>query len=245
MNSTALALILYYMGLTTVPPPCLPLALALVAVGFYESGLNPGPQSGNTGGVLGPAAYGLFSWNGPRQAPLQSFAMAHGWNGTGVIPLDVQALFALTEMANSYPTVWAAYQQIQTEYQPGMSNAQILALANSFIATMVDLYEIPANPAPEIAGAQAYAASWLASGKIVAPTPAPVPVPTPTPSPTPVPTPAPSSATVIAEINDVIVLLQALLTMMGSSTAPNPATVLAIAGDAAALLQTLITKVGT
>ncbi len=248
MNSTALALIEYYLGLTTTPPPVLPNALGLVAVGYVESGLNPGPQAGNTGGVLGPNAYGWLSWNGPRQAALQTFALAHGWNGQGVIPLDIQAMFALTEMADSYPTVWAAYQQNQTAYQPGMSNAQVLALTNTFIASMVDYYEIPASPAPEVANAETMAASWLASGQITAPTPAPTPtaaptpVPTPTPTPAPTPTPTPSSATIIAEISDVIVLLQALLTMLGSSTAPNPATILAVAGDAAALLQTLLAK---
>src|SRR6185312_15537838 len=99
---------------------------------YYESKLNPGSQgvqSTETPGVLNPSgAYGIASWNGPRQEALASFA-----KGKGLDPslLTTQLDFVLTECANSYPTVWAAIQGGTAD--------------QSFLPILVADYENPAD----------------------------------------------------------------------------------------------------
>jgi hypothetical protein len=153
-------------------------AIGIVSVCYAgESQLNPGPQpatgSTDTGGVLfGGGAFGIASWNGPRQAALQAFATAKGESPTAV---NTQLDFILTECANSYSNVWAAIQS-------GMAYTP-------FITLFVTQYEGPANPSAEISRSVAFAQTLDAAVPQVV---APVPTPTPAPKPTPVPIPAPA-----------------------------------------------------
>ena len=86
-------------------------AVALVSVLYYESKLNPGSQGYQTtetpGALNSYGAYGIASWNRPRQQDLLNFATQHN---LAVNALDTQLAFVLTEIANSYPNCWAAIQ---------------------------------------------------------------------------------------------------------------------------------------
>ena len=80
-------------------------AIGIVSVLYAgESQLNPGPQPSTVttdhGGVLyANGAYGIASWNGPRQQALANFAAA---KGLPVGAVNTQLDFVLTECANSY-----------------------------------------------------------------------------------------------------------------------------------------------
>lgn len=160
-------------------------AVGIVAVLYAgESQLNPGSQgsqSTETPGTLNPSgAYGIASWNGPRQKALQTFATE---KGLPVGAVNTQLAFVLTESANSYPKVWAAIQQAGMTY-------------TNFIPIFVESYENPANPTAEISRAQAFAVTlYPAIPALAAPAPSPAPAPAPAPQPTPAPVSAPTSAT--------------------------------------------------
>lgn len=177
-------------------------AVGIVSVLYAgESRLNPGSQgsqSTETGGVLNSSgAYGIASWNGPRQKNLQDFAAK---KNLPVGDINTQLDFVLTECANSYPAVWAAIQK------PGITYAD-------FIQVFVEKYEVPAQPAAEIARAKAFAdALYPAITGVPAPTPVPVPSAPPAAPPTPVPVP-PSSVSVPPTIGFTMdPVLAALLT---------------------------------
>ena len=139
-------------------------AVGICSVLYRESALNPGSQgsqSTETPGSLNPAgAYGIASWNGPRQAALAAFAKEKNENPS---QLTTQLDFVLTESANSYPAVWAAIQNPSMTYQ-------------KFIPIMVDSYEIPANTGAETADALKYAEAWYPD--VVPAAPPPVAAPT-------------------------------------------------------------------
>jgi len=124
-------------------------AVAIVSCLYYESALKPGSQgiqSTETPGVLNPSgAYGIASWNGPRQAALAAFASAKGLD---VAAVNTQLLFVLTEMANNYHKVWAAITN------PNLTYEQIIPI---FVAD----YENPADHAKEIAAALAIAVELI------------------------------------------------------------------------------------
>lgn len=126
-------------------------AVAIVSVLWYESKLNPGSQgtqSSETPGTLNPGgAYGVASWNGPRQAKLAEFASKKGLN---VGERNTQLAFVLTESANSYPKTWAAIKGV------GLSYSQI-------IPTIVTEYENPKDSAAEISGAMEFASKLYAA----------------------------------------------------------------------------------
>lgn len=117
---------------------------AIVSVLWVESKLDPGgqgTQSSERGGALNPSgAYGIASWNGPRQEHLQAFATKHSLD---VALLETQLHFVLTEMANSYPPSWKSINSND-------AYAQI-------IPVIVSNYENPANSAKEIASALDFA----------------------------------------------------------------------------------------
>lgn len=156
-------------------------AAGIVATLYYgESQLNPGSQgvqSTETPGALNPSgAYGIASWNGPRQARLLEFATVYltRYAAAGTDPkvvagmLNCQLDFVLTEIWNYYAGVKAA----------------ILDTAQDAVAVLtvfVQQYEVPANPAAEIARSQAGALE-MASATIEATTTV-LPTPT-TPTPT-------------------------------------------------------------
>lgn len=148
-------------------------AVALTCVLYYESKLNPGSQGNQpteTGGVLNAhGAYGIASWNGPRQAGLNNYALKRG---IPIESLPTQLDFVLNEIANHYPRSWAAIR----------SNGP----SDIIIATLVDEYENPADKSKEIAGASGYAPSLLDAVKGYVPS-APLPVPPVPPQPVPVP----------------------------------------------------------
>ena len=87
-------------------------AAALVGVFSTESGtkLATGSQ-GNAGtdlsGILSGTggAYGIASWNGPRQTDLANYAAARGKDPSDLI---TQGEFALWEMKNKYPSSYDA-----------------------------------------------------------------------------------------------------------------------------------------
>lgn len=126
-------------------------AMGIVAVLYRESRLNPGSQGNQAserGGVLNPnGAYGIASWNGPRQGDLQAFAAK---KGLPVDDVNTQLDFVLTESANSYPDVWAAIQK------QGIS-------ISDFITVFVDKYEIPKDTGTEIADSLAIANGYVAN----------------------------------------------------------------------------------
>jgi hypothetical protein len=141
MNAVQEAAVSHYLGRALTKD----VAVGLVSVLYAESALKPGSQgtqSTETPGVLNPSgAYGIASWNGPRQAALASFATKKGLDPA---QLNTQLDFVLTEMANSYPKSWAAVQNPETTY-------------SQMIDIMVRDYERPANPTAEIARAAAIA----------------------------------------------------------------------------------------
>jgi hypothetical protein len=149
-------------------------AVALTCVLYYESKLNPGPQGNQpteTPGVLNPhGAYGIASWNGPRQQHLLDHATKHG---TAAGDLGTQLDFVVNEIANSYPHSWAA---IRSEWN-----------CADIIAVLVPEYENPADHAKEIAGAVEFAGPLLDQVKdykpvVIAGAPAPAPSPPSTPT---------------------------------------------------------------
>jgi hypothetical protein len=154
-------------------------AVALTCVLYYESKLNPGSQGNQPterGGVLNlHGAYGIASWNGPRQQDLSDYAMRRGID---VALLTTQQDFVLNEIANHYPRSWAIIR----------SSATVSAI----IAVVVDEYEDPADKAKEISGAFAFASPLLAAVKdyipIVPGAPPIIPVPIPSIPAIPVPT---------------------------------------------------------
>lgn len=123
-------------------------SIGLVAPLYYESKLSTdsqGVQTTETPGVLNPSgAYGIASWNGPRQQALMNFANKKGWSASD---LNTQLDFVLTESANSYPVVWKAIQDPTINY-------------TDFINTFVTHYEIPADIPKEVAAALNYAKTW-------------------------------------------------------------------------------------
>ncbi len=145
-------------------------AIALTAVQFVESGLNPGSQGNQpseTPGVLNPhGAYGISSWNGPRQATLSTFSNQHGLDPASI---ETQQYFTLNEMANDYPASWAAVT----------GNSSV----NDIISVLVSDYERPANIAAEVQRAEAFAAELLPLVPQQPPAPAPIPAPGPQPAP--------------------------------------------------------------
>ena len=148
-------------------------AVALTAVQYVESGLNPGSQGNQpteTPGILNPAgAYGISSWNGPRQTALSTFANQHSLDASNI---ETQQYFTLNEMANSYPASWAAIT--------GSGSV------DDIISVLVSDYERPANVAAEVQRAETFAAALLPLVPQQPPAPTPAPTPTPTPTPTPV-----------------------------------------------------------
>jgi tail lysozyme len=145
-------------------PDPLPLngAIAVPAVLYRESGLRPGSQgvqSTEHGGILNPnGAYGIASWNGPRQGDLKDFCDKRGLPYNTLGP---QLDFVLHEMANSYPLSWAAVR----------SAAQFV----SIIRTIVEDYERPRDPEPEIADAIRIATALAAVPLPVPGAPRPLP----------------------------------------------------------------------
>jgi hypothetical protein len=153
-------------------------AIAVCAVLWFESKLNPGGQGTQASehpGALNPSgAYGIASWNGPRQQALADFAKT---KNLPIDQLETQLWFVLNEAANSYPKTWAALIGAQKTYE------QIIPV---FVAD----YENPKDHQREIDGSLAFAHELYAlvheSGL-----PEPVPVPKPLPAPVPQPSPAP------------------------------------------------------
>jgi hypothetical protein len=94
-------------------------AIAVCAVLWFESKLNPGSQgvqATETPGALNPGgAYGIASWNGERQQHLADFAKT---KNLPVDQLETQLWFVLNESANRYLKTWNAlmsggtYEQI-------------------------------------------------------------------------------------------------------------------------------------
>ena len=191
MTTQAQTAINYYLSLPAGRSLSKDVAVGIVSVLAVESGLNPTAVNNSgtdAGGVLNPAgAYGLAQWNGPRQQALANFATSMKLDPSA---LDTQLHFVLTEAANSYPKVWAAINQVGMTYQ-------------NFIPIFVAEYEVPANQPAEVAKALANAEAWYSE----VPTPQPVPVPTPIPS---------TNAVAIAQITDVIAILQSLLKTLGA-----------------------------
>ena len=150
---------------------------------------SQGAQSTETPGALNPGgAYGIASWNGPRQAALKAFADKHGRD---VSALETQLDFVLTESANSYPKVWEAIKR------PGITYAE-------FIPIFVADYENPADHAKEIAEAMAVAPEFMAyqiTPTIASPAAAPAPIPAVAPAaPGATPASEPAIAAIEAEI---------------------------------------------
>jgi hypothetical protein len=130
-------------------------AAGILGVLNYESRLNPLAENNtgtDAGGVINPrGAFGLAQWNGPRQKNLQLFAQKY-YSSLGTSPwtdLTVQLAFVLTEAAGfsegsapaGYPRFWIAITNPAITYQ-------------DLITVMVQTYEAPADPAPEISGAK-------------------------------------------------------------------------------------------
>lgn len=164
-------------------------SVALPACLYYESKLSPdsqGVQKTETPGILNPGgAYGIASWNGPRQQALLTFATKKDLDPA---LLGTQLDFVLTECANSYSIVWKAIQNPAINY-------------TDMITIFVTSYEIPANIPAEIATSLAYAKSWYP--EIVEPAPAPT-TPTPVVATPPIvapPVPVAAGETNLAIIN--------------------------------------------
>jgi Phage tail lysozyme len=212
-------------------------AIAIASVLYRESRLDPGSQgvqATERGGVRNPhGAYGIASWNGPRQQDYTTFCDV---NHLEYDNLYNQLDFVLHEMANHYPLSWAAIRS-GAAYQ-------------SIIEVVVDEYENPKDKAAEIRDAIVIADALAKAPLTHAPSPAPAPTPVPAPlpqaprPPTPPPTPPPivSSAdihhttfqdnvgryrdfliterdSVVAEFNSEISALNALLSSQATSAA--------------------------
>jgi hypothetical protein len=171
-------------------------AIAVIAVLWFESKLvtgSQGNQPSEHGGVLNPGgAYGIASWNGPRQAKLKNFADSKKLPVDG---LETQLWFVLNEAANNYPKTWAAINGIRTFWQSIILPQTYIDI----IPVFVNDYENPLNKDAEIRGSLAFAnelANLLAATapQPIPPTPQPAPIPAPSPQPVPVPTPQPAPA---------------------------------------------------
>jgi hypothetical protein len=162
-------------------------ATGICACLYYESKLSPdsqGAQSTETPGVLNPSgAYGIASWNGPRQQALLTFATAKDEDPSAI---GTQLDFVLTECANSYPVVWKAIQNPTETY-------------TSLITTFVTSYEIPANIQAEITASLAYAKVWYP--EVIEPAPAPTTIPT---TPTTIPAPVTTGSPVVTTGSTVV-----------------------------------------
>ena len=176
-------------------------AVAVTSVLYFESKLNPGSQgnqSTETGGSLNlHGAYGIASWNGPRQKLLSDYAMRRG---VAVELLETQLDFVLNEAANHYPRTWAAIRA------SGWDSAAI-------IAVFVDEYENPKDKPREIAGSVAFAGPILAAVKDYVPA---VPAPTPPILPVPIPS-VPSIPTHIGDLQMPIELILQLVAPLAES----------------------------
>jgi len=119
-------------------------ATAVSSVLYAESALHTGSQgrqSTETPGVLNPSgAFGIASWNGPRQTDLADHAAS--WN-LDVNALETQLQFVLTEMANKYHQSWTAVNSMQPY--------------SAIIPTIVEEYEVPKDVPAEVARAKTYA----------------------------------------------------------------------------------------
>ena len=153
--------------------------VGICAVLYAESGLKPGSQgtqASETPGQLNPSgAFGLASWNGPRQNDLKLY-MDKYYPGVPYATMEPQLAFVLTEAAGfslgsnpkGYPQFWAAITSPASHY-------------SDVIEVMVDTYEIPADKPAEINRAMGYAKDFITydfgPGPAVPPVPAPLPVP--------------------------------------------------------------------
>jgi hypothetical protein len=142
-----------------------------------------GHQSTETPGALNPSgAYGISSWNGPRQERLANYATVYK---LPVGELTTQLGFTLTEMANSYPKSWAAINSAETYA--------------SIIPVIVAEYENPADHQKEIIAAMEFAPGLMAALPVAAaPVPLPLPSTAPQSAPAPQAQPAPAQAPVPA-----------------------------------------------
>lgn len=180
-------------------------AVGIVAVCYAgESQLNPGSQgaqSTETPGALNPSgAYGICSWNGPRQAALQAYATA---KNLPVGAVDTQLAFILTEAANSYPKFWATIQDAAATY-------------SDIVTSMVDNYEVPADASAEVARSMTFAAEL--NGVQFDPAPAAsTPARVATPTPTSASAPAPTSGFSAAEKSALIALAQSIITIVNAA----------------------------
>jgi hypothetical protein len=153
-------------------------AIAVCAVLWFESKLNPGPQgvqSTETPGALNPGgAYGIASWNGPRQQALDDFAKT---KSLPVDQLETQLWFVLNEAANKYPRTWEAITG-------GGTFEQIIPI---FVAD----YENPKDHAREVDGSLVFARELapLVPAAVTAEAPAPPPVALAPAKPLPAPQP--------------------------------------------------------
>lgn len=167
-------------------------AVAVTSVLYYESKLNPGPQgaqSSETPGVLNPkGAYGIASWNGPRQQGLADFAVKLS---LPVENLETQLHFVLNEAANHYPKTWAAITG------PGAYQ--------DIIPVFVAEYENPKDHEKEINGALGHAEALYP--KVGTQPPAAQPAPPAPPAPTP---PVP----VVQAVDEEIATIQKAYTIL-------------------------------
>jgi hypothetical protein len=217
-------------------------AVALTCVLYYESKLISGSQGNQPterGGVLNlHGAYGIASWNGPRQQDLSDYAMKRG---APVELLETQLDFVLNEIANHYPRSWEIIR----------SSATVSAV----IAVVVDEYENPKDKAKEISGAFAFASSLLAAVKDYVPVVvvAPPILPVPLPSVPPVPPIGASTMPVEAILQLVAPLAEALVAGLikgalahaqpGATGTPAPAHSSGLtAGDFAAIAQLIASE---
>ena len=176
-------------------------AVGLCAVLYAESLLKPGSQgaqSTETPGALNPSgAFGIASWNGPRQKDLATFATRYSRDPADI---NTQLDFVLTEAANGYPKLWAAIISPASHYL-------------DVIEVMVDTYEIPADKPAEVARATTYAKDFVgydfATAPVIAPAPAPV-APAPAPAPAPV-----LSTSVVLDKATLAFVMKLLTTLQG------------------------------
>jgi hypothetical protein len=205
MNTVQESAVTHYMSVKHLTKD---VAVGIVSVLYRESSLNPGSQgvqkTETPGALNGSGAFGIASWNGPRQQALANYAKTFGLN---VANLTTQLDFVLTEAANSYSQFWAAIQNPASTYE-------------QVIQVMVDTYEIPADKPKEIADALAIAKDIYAAypdQPPVTPAPTPVPAPAPAPAPTPAP-PAPSPVSIDAKrIALAAQLAAAILTVLDAN----------------------------